>query len=115
MRAVVTQLLDDLRSTTWQALGRDDHTVEERLAGAFEAFHAVTVEVTDRQTFAESLQAAQALAADSMSRLEHDLVTDVAQHLFDASAGAKYQSATLAEHRRRLRVSVRVVTSTGCR
>ncbi|NIY63773.1 hypothetical protein [Streptomyces malaysiensis] len=68
-----------------------------------------------------------------MNRLEHDLVTDVAalltqsgranaweaaglsatdvaQHLFDASAGAKYESASLDEYRRRLRVSVRVVT-----
>ncbi|WP_079152866.1 TetR/AcrR family transcriptional regulator [Streptomyces malaysiensis] len=132
-RAVVAQMLDDLRGATWQALGRTDHTVEERLAGAFEAFHAVTVEIVDRETYAETLRAAQAFAAAPMNRLEHDLVTDVAalltqsgranaweaaglsatdvaQHLFDASAGAKYESASLDEYRRRLRVSVRVVT-----
>ncbi|MFB7500776.1 TetR/AcrR family transcriptional regulator [Streptomyces sp. NPDC056161] len=132
-RAVVAQMLDDLRSTTWQALGRGDLTLEERLAGAFEAFHAVTVEIVDRGTYAEMLRAAQAFAAAPMSQLEQDLVTDVAtlltqnghakaweaagvpaadvaQHLFDASAGAKYESATLDEYRRRLRVSVRVVT-----
>lgn len=132
-RAVVAQMLDDLRGATWQALGRDELTVEERLAGAFEAFHAVTVEIVDRETYAETLRAAQAFAAAPMSRLEHDLVTDVAtlltqsahakaweaaglsatdvaQHLFDASAGAKYESASLDEYRRRLRVSVRVVT-----
>jgi AcrR family transcriptional regulator len=132
-RAVVAQMLDHLRSTTWQALGRDDHSVEERLAEAFEAFHGVTVEIVDRQTYAEMLQAAKAFAADPMSQLEQDLITDVAtllkhsghakaweaagvsaadvaQHLFDASAGAKYESASLDEYRRRLRVSVRVVT-----
>ncbi|MCQ8194311.1 TetR/AcrR family transcriptional regulator [Streptomyces rugosispiralis] len=132
-RAVVTQMLDDLRSTTWQALGRDDHTVEERLAGAFEAFHAVTVGTVDRETYAEMLRAAQAFAAAPMSQLEQDLVTDVAallargghakawkaagvsaadvaQHLFDASAGAKYESVSLDEYRRRLGVSVRIVT-----
>ncbi|WHX22333.1 TetR/AcrR family transcriptional regulator [Streptomyces malaysiensis subsp. malaysiensis] len=132
-RAVVAQMLDDLRGATWQALGRADHTVEERLAGAFEAFHAVTVEIVDRETYAETLRAAQAFAAAPMNRLEHDLVTDVAalltqsgranaweaaglsatdvaQHLFDASTGAKYESASLDEYRRRLRVSVRVVT-----
>ncbi|MFJ9622477.1 hypothetical protein [Streptomyces sp. NPDC101181] len=35
---------------------------------------------------------------------------DLAQHLFDASAGAKYESASLEEYRRRLLVAVRIVT-----
>ncbi|SDG48448.1 transcriptional regulator, TetR family [Lentzea fradiae] len=135
-QAVIGQMLDDLRDTTWGALEQGDAPTADRLARAFEAFHGVTVGTVDRDVHGELLSSAQSFAADRMTRMEQELVADVAtllgktghaaaweeaglsaaelaQALFDASAGAKYESASLDEYRRRVRVAVRIVTSRG--
>jgi AcrR family transcriptional regulator len=127
-RAVVDQMLDDLRDNTWRSLDDPGLPLSDRLAGGFEAFHAVTVGVVDSETHVELLRSAQSFADDRMRALEKELVATVAdlldeaghsgpvspgelaQHLFDASAGAKHEAPTLQEYRRRLHVSVKVVT-----
>lgn len=131
-RAVVDQMLADLRSATWGALDQDART-EDRLVQAFEAFHGVTVGTVNREVYNELLSSAQSFALDRMARMEEELVTavaalltstghaaawkeaelsatELAQNLFDASAGAKYESGSLDDYRRRVRVAARIIT-----
>lgn len=133
-RAVVEQMLDDLRDATRGALDQRCDPIEDRLARALEAFHGVTVGTVNREVYGELLSSARSFAADRMSGMEDELVADVAalldqtghaaaweeagisaaelaQTLFDASAGAKHESGSLDDYRRRVRVAVRVVTS----
>ncbi len=132
-RAVVEQMLADLRAATWGALDREGARTEDRLAEAFEAFHGVTVGTVNRDVYNELLSSAQSFALDRMHRMEEELVNavaalltgtghaaawkgaglsaaELAQNLFDASAGAKYESGSLDDYRRRVRVAARVIT-----
>ncbi|GGP85967.1 TetR/AcrR family transcriptional regulator [Saccharothrix coeruleofusca] len=133
-RAVVEQMLADLRSTTWEALDREDVEAGERLARALEAFHGVTVGTVNREVYSELLSSARSFALDRMSRMEEEFVAgmaalltstghaaawegaglsaaELAQNLFDASAGAKHESGSLDDYRRRVRVATRIITS----
>ncbi|MEU3183876.1 helix-turn-helix domain-containing protein [Streptomyces sp. NPDC006923] len=132
-RRVVEDMLSGMRDSVRHALERDDLPVADRLAEACEAFHGLTVGKVELRQFSELLQAADAFAGPRMSGMEREFVadmaqllgrtghaaiwekdgisaTDLAEHLFAASAGAKYESATVEIYRARVRVATRVVT-----
>ncbi|MGW5580363.1 TetR/AcrR family transcriptional regulator [Micromonospora chokoriensis] len=128
-RTAVEHMLGELRDGTLGMLAREDLTLADRLTGAFDIFHGATVGQVELRIFGELLAAARSFAEPKMLAMERELVsavaellveerdrcgltaTDLAEHLFDASAGAKYESSTREIYRSRLRRSVQVVTT----
>ncbi|MFD7997531.1 TetR/AcrR family transcriptional regulator [Streptomyces mexicanus] len=132
-RAMVESMLSSMESSVKYALERDDLPVADRLLEAYEAFHGLTVGKVELSHFSELLEAASSFAGPRMREMERRFVadivqlldrtghaalwaedgisaTDLAEHLFATSAGAKYESATLDEYRARMHVAVRIVT-----
>ena len=132
-QAVVENMLSCMGKSVRDVLDRDDLPVADRLAGACEAFHGLTVGKVELAAFGELLETASSFAGPRMREMEGKLVaditallvrtgyaaaweaagisaTDLAEHLFAASAGAKYESASLEIYRTRMRVAARILT-----
>ncbi|MEV0035538.1 TetR/AcrR family transcriptional regulator [Streptomyces sp. NPDC050804] len=131
-RRVVEHMLSGMRNSVKHALEREDLPVAGRLVEACEAFHGLTVGKVELSHFGELLEAATSFAGPRMREMERDFVadiarlldrtghaapwaeagisaTDLAEHLFAASAGAKYESVTLETYRTRVHVAARIV------
>lgn len=129
-KAMVMQLLNEMRSAARKALARQDLEVEERVLGAFEAMFSKSagsenldelfstmVELMGRANFRAAedefaSNVAKALRSAGVAaewKEEGISAKDLADLLFAASDGIKRRASNPAEYRDRMRIAVRLV------
>jgi AcrR family transcriptional regulator len=133
-KAALERMVSQMQQAAQAALDRDDLTLEQRLATAFEAFHGHAVGTAGDENTNELLTAAATIAGPLIHQMNQDLVTavaalltdkgvagrwqhsgisarDLAEHLHATSSGAKNNTTTPEQYRALMRTAVRIVTS----
>lgn len=128
-KAVISRSLAAMRTEARAALAHQDHDIEERVLGAFEALHSKAVGV---EHLGELIATTATLTGPVFREMEQAVVRDMAQaldtagvaarwtragvspmelaqHLAATSEGIKFSAKTLEEYLDRMRIAVRIV------
>jgi AcrR family transcriptional regulator len=134
----VLQVVATTRAAGRAALGQSELPVEERLLGAFEAVHGLTIGQPGAENMNELLETAAQLVGPVVDEMERALVADVArllrsagvaagwkeagigakdlaEHLCAVSSGVKHRVSTPGDYREQMRIAVRIVCRGGSR
>ncbi|CAM3579103.1 TetR/AcrR family transcriptional regulator [Kibdelosporangium persicum] len=132
--AMMEHMLAGMWAGCRQMFDRDDLDVSDRLIGALDAFHGLTVGRVELGRFSELLDTARSFAGPRLRDMEREFVEelaglldrtgvaarwtstgltpfDLAEHLFAASAGAKYEAQTHDAYLASVRIAATVVTN----
>lgn len=131
-KAVVLNMIDDMRAAARAALAREDLEVGDRVLAAFDAIHGEKIGVSGVEHGDELIEAAKTLLGPIVAHLDEELIADIArvlknsgvaaewkdaglsakdlaENLFSTSYGVKHRVTTPAEYHERMDVAVELV------